>query len=171
MTKEKKSIRFSEDGSKYHFSCRFLPHDFQGKPSDNKIITQSEDSPFIVTENGLQPKPNLLGREKDKRQVGQRFEIGEIYIIHAIGTTLFKIGISSNFNRRFKDIAGCSPLPISVVRYGRCDNPHLLEKYFHQLFKDKRFKNEWFHLTKEDFEKIDERLDKYFERIPNNGSA
>lgn len=164
---EKNRIRVSSDGNKYHFSCRCLPHDFQFKKSDNKIITQSKEFPFFITESGLQPKDEFLGREKDKRSVGRNFGIGEIYIIHAIGTTLFKIGISSNFNKRFNDIAGTSPLPLMAFKYGKCDNPVLLERHLHKLLKEKRFKNEWFHLTKDDLKIIDDIWDKYFEGVPN----
>jgi hypothetical protein len=75
---------------------------------------------------------------------------------------LFKIGHSKLFKRRFRDINANSPLPLVVVKYGKCDNPDLLEDYLHDIFKNKYFKNNWYSLDKNDFILIEDIFSRFF---------
>ena len=151
--------------SRYPANNRFLPATFSydGKGQDNgkllKLGAEIYEEPFHV----LKPATKALGVNKRSRRVSTQFSFGEFYVIWAIGTSLYKIGVSNNFERRFKDLAANSPLPLRVVKYARCDNPHLIEERLHALLRDRLFKNEWFSLDGEHLATIEAFLSPYFE--------
>ena len=149
---------------KYPARFTFLPYDFCDKPSDNKALLSVGDAIYLEPFQVLEPSPKSLGINTTSRKVHTKIEFGDFYVIWAIGTTLHKIGVSSDIRKRFRDLSSASPLPLMVVRYGRCDNPNLIESHFHKMFAAKLFKNEWYSLSEGDLEKIDNVLDKYFEK-------
>lgn len=149
---------------KYPARNTFLPVGFGDAPSDNKTVLSFSDriyaDPFAV----LTPAASVLGANKKSTKISTTIAFGDFYVVWAIGTTLYKIGVSKNFERRFKDLAANSPLPLTVIRYARCDHPHLLENHLHDRFKAKLFKNEWFSLDDADISHIATLFDRYFER-------
>jgi hypothetical protein len=143
---------------KYPVKNTYLPHDFELKPSNNSRLRNKN----IFNSQILIPSSKYIGINPPSIKTSTNIKFGEIYVLNAEGTNLFKIGCTSNFNKRFKDLASASPLPINVWKYGRCDNPHLLEGHLHKIFVKRYFKNEWFALTGNDIEIINVIFKKYF---------
>lgn len=149
---------------KYPASFTCLPSDFSSKRTDNTILLDVGAEIFKTPFSALEPDARALGLNKKSIKLSTVIGFGEIYILWAVGTTLYKIGVSTDFRRRFKDLSSASPLPLIPVKYARCDNPHLLESKLHELFAAKLFKNEWFSLGEGDLTVVAEVFDRYFER-------
>lgn len=148
---------------KYPVSHTYLPANFAQKPTDNDNLLKIDGEIFA---DMLRPNSLACGINKRSSRPSTVIGYGEIYVLWAVGTTLFKIGVSSDFNRRYRDLTSSSPLPLQVMKYAHCDNPHLLERHLHNMFADKLFKNEWFSLDQNDWDQIQAVFDKYFERQP-----
>lgn len=73
----------------------------------------------------------------------------DLYFIREVGTTHYKIGISSNVEKRLGALqsANSNKLEIvCVIKYGE-----LFERRLHDLFEDRNIHGEWFDLRVEDF--------------------
>lgn len=148
---------------KYPAHFTFLPHDFCAKETDNERLLRR--GPHLYpTGPLLRPSGEVTGVNRKSLKISTTIEFGEIYVIWAVGTTLYKIGVSTDFRRRFRDISAYSPLPVTVVKYARCDHPHLLESHLHDMFSHRLFKNEWFSLEGDDLAEVDAVFDRYFEK-------
>merc|ERR1712194_391231 len=67
----------------------------------------------------------------------------------------FKIGATLNSStsspeKRMKALQTGNPFLLKLVDEIPCKDPLLLEKYFHEIYKQKRVHNEWFSLSKHD---------------------
>ena len=71
---------------------------------------------------------------------------GYVYLMHAVGTDMYKIGLSANPEKRAYKLDYESPHQIVLVHKLLVDRMRPIEDYFHQLFRDNRVKNEWFRL-------------------------
>ena len=147
---------------KYPRNFRLLPIGFGVEQTDTTELKKNGFDLFETSEI-LKPKKSLLGKKRRKTIKLKEVKWGEVYILNAIGTSLFKIGHSINFKRRFRDISASSPLPLRVVKYGMCDNPNLLEDYIQNIYEEKYFKNDWFSLSEKDVEDIEIIFNEYFE--------
>lgn len=147
---------------KYPKEYRYLPMGIYDVPTHNSQLLSSDELEFHINRNTLQPSTKSLGINKNDRKLNKTINWGSFYVLHAVGTNLFKIGVSSNFKRRYRDICCASPLPVTIIERALCDNPNLLEDHFHRLFKEKHFKNEWFALNEEDLSIINNQLSKYY---------
>lgn len=141
---------------------QYLPVNFWGK-TDNEAVRVFGD-PMNVQDGVLIAKQNVLGLPTEKKtpKIENKIDFGCLYILHADGTALYKIGISKNFTRRFRDICAESPLPIRVVKFAKMDNPHLVESYLHNNFSNKRFKNDWFQLSDNELLEAINFIDKFY---------
>jgi DNA-binding protein H-NS len=74
-----------------------------------------------------------------------------VYILHLVGTSLFKIGKSINVRNRVVSIQQVIPLPVRVVGLVECSRStlHRTEQDLHKQFKANRYTGEWFELTME----------------------
>ena len=69
-----------------------------------------------------------------------------MYLIHAEGTNLYKIGQSQDPSRRLNELRNDSPVKLGIVGY-----PGLFpEDFWHWVFADKRQHGEWFELEEAD---------------------
>jgi len=94
-------------------------------------------------------------RRQNARKVNKKkYPNSNIYVIQLDTIECYKIGVSQNTTRRFKDISGAMPFELKVIINERVDNAYDLEELFHGLFKDKHVKSEWFFLDEQDIEKI-----------------
>ena len=76
-----------------------------------------------------------------------------MYLLECNG--LYKIGITTrSVTKRIKNLQTGNPYVISLVFYKVCSNYDKMERYFHNLFSDKRLVGEWFALDKKDVEHI-----------------
>jgi hypothetical protein len=80
---------------------------------------------------------------------------GGVYVLRAVGTGLFKIGMSNgDVMQRVASIQTNTPNEIHVEHTKSDPNPLQLEKSLHNMFSDKRVRGEWFRLSKTDLMKI-----------------
>lgn len=75
-------------------------------------------------------------------------EIGYVYLLKA--SRYYKIGRSSSFERRSRQLAIQLPERAETVHVIRTDDPVGIELYWHRRFDDKRKNGEWFELSAED---------------------
>jgi len=75
---------------------------------------------------------------------------GYVYIVGAVGTRYFKIGISQeSVMRRLCNLQTGSPLKLRYVYHGYVANMFQTEKDLHKIFSSFRTIGEWFSLTTE----------------------
>jgi len=74
-------------------------------------------------------------------------EPGFIYLIHAVGSDFYKIGKTTNPDRRILQIAPQMPFPTRYVRVWRSDFMSIAEKMLHEQFEYVRTNGEWFELS------------------------
>lgn len=151
---------------KFPASFRYLPSCFGDASTDNGTVLKAGSQIYREPFSRLEPAPVVLGVNKRSTKINTQLAFGDLYVVWAVGTSLYKIGVSGNFARRFKDLAASSPLPLLTVKYARCDNPHLLESRLHDLFASRLFKNEWFSLEEADLDTIESIVSVYYE-APN----
>lgn len=71
---------------------------------------------------------------------------GYVYLMHAVGTDLYKVGLSIHPERRAEKLDYESPHKIVMVHKILVDSMKKVENYFHLLFSDNHIKGEWFRL-------------------------
>jgi hypothetical protein len=72
-------------------------------------------------------------------------EIGHVYLLKH--DKVYKIGKSFDASRRYKEIKTQMPYKTVEVYVIETDDPSGIEAYWHNRFKDKRLKGEWFKLS------------------------
>lgn len=77
---------------------------------------------------------------------------GYVYLFGDVGLGLYKIGISSDPERRLQEInsgngSAKPPYEVVIVHSIHVTNPLRVERYLHQKFDHLRLKGEWFRLT------------------------
>ena len=73
-----------------------------------------------------------------------------------------KIGITSDIDKRMKELQTGNPFKL-LVKYIFYDvNALNLEKEFHKIFENKKIRNEWFMLDKNDFNFVHELMREYY---------
>jgi hypothetical protein len=68
-----------------------------------------------------------------------------VYIIHATGTNLYKIGQTRNLKARLRGLQTSSPYPLRMI--DKCFGSQDLEFYIHREFADYRKTGEWFEFS------------------------
>lgn len=74
---------------------------------------------------------------------------GFVYLIHAEGTSRYKIGKTENIKARLKSLKSKSPYPLSVIKAIPSNRITELESWLHGYFADYRVNGEWFELSNE----------------------
>ncbi|MCP3659156.1 MAG: GIY-YIG nuclease family protein [Bacteroidetes bacterium] len=69
----------------------------------------------------------------------------------------YKIGRTKDVGKRKYDLGLILPKDIEEIHEIRTDDPAGIEKYWHNKFKDKRGKGEWFNLTSQDIKTFKKR--------------
>ena len=100
----------------------------------------------------------ILNAKKSNRE---KFPIGSVYLLEMIGTGFFKIGVSKNLSRRFRDLSSASPFEIKILENKKFNNAYDLEEVLHKEFSDKYIKSEWFKLSIEDLNKYKQIIDSW----------
>lgn len=72
---------------------------------------------------------------------------GWVYLMS--GNGLYKLGLTTNLLQRCKSFRGL-PFEVNLVHFIRTDDPGLLEKKWHYLFRNQRVRGEWFDLDPDD---------------------
>jgi len=84
-----------------------------------------------------------VGSETDPSSVSS--EDGYVYLL-SFGEE-YKIGSSNNVERRFREIKTQMPYEGKIIHTITTGDPAGIEAYWHQYFKEKRLKGEWFKLS------------------------
>lgn len=79
-----------------------------------------------------------------------------IYILNATNTNRYKIGISKNFGKRLSNLQTGSPFMFEIEAFYPTNKSRSIERLAHKLLKDKNVGGEWFELTREELQIIDE---------------
>lgn len=78
-------------------------------------------------------------------------EPGFVYIIHAKGTNLYKIGLTTNRPRkRMKQMQTSSPHKLAIYAAAHFTHCNHTEEDMHNRFSDKRVNGEWFEFSEEE---------------------
>jgi len=74
-----------------------------------------------------------------------------VYLIHAFGTDMFKIGIATDSFKRIKTLQTGSPVELQLIRNVKCKYPSMLENELHTgIFNKYHSHGEWFKIPKEE---------------------
>lgn len=73
--------------------------------------------------------------------------MGQVYIINAIGTSMYKIGFSDSVETRLRSLQTGSPSRLRLVHTMQHNNEREIERLLHTIFAKKRSHNEWFSLS------------------------
>jgi hypothetical protein len=76
--------------------------------------------------------------------------MGYLYIINAIGTDYYKIGMSNRVENRLQGLQTSSPFQLKIIKKFVCVNKRLVEKSIHAYLKNKKIRSEWFELLEND---------------------
>ena len=71
---------------------------------------------------------------------------GYVYLVHALGTKRYKIGRTTNPDKRMETLKHCSPFPLKLLGILQTDNFVLEEKRLHKIASSYRVHGEWFEL-------------------------
>ena len=69
-----------------------------------------------------------------------------VYVVHAVGTDRYKIGYSSDVDKRINSLKTGCPYPISVITVFEGGTPED-ERAIHGVYRDRRVHGEWFCLS------------------------
>jgi len=75
-------------------------------------------------------------------------EVGYVYLL--LFGSEYKIGSSNNVERRFREIKTQMPYEGKIIHSIETGDPDGIEAYWHNYFRDKRLKGEWFKLMPSD---------------------
>lgn len=79
---------------------------------------------------------------------------GFIYLVSAKGANRYKIGLTTNIERRFKRLEQQAPFPLVLIHFFATSDCLTSESALHQRFASSRVHGEWFELTDEDVKEI-----------------
>lgn len=81
---------------------------------------------------------------------------GYIYLIHAIGTNRYKIGLTvRTVEERFAELnSSQSAYPLKLVNYISVSDVHGTERYFHQKYARCQVHGEWFQFSDRDLNQV-----------------
>ena len=107
--------------------------------------------PALDDLNALLPLPRVMDDASRKKGID-----GVVYLpksgLH------YKIGCTSNLERRIKEITVSMPETITLVHSIRTDDPSGIEAYWHKRFANHRANGEWFRLSAEDLKVFRRRV-------------
>lgn len=153
------SIEFLRSGAYVNLSDIAKPF---GKRVDNwmrlkttkELIAHFESSPiysgdpaFVIREGragGTFAHPDIAKKFEQWCKSRKANKPTCVYLLWAIGSNVFKIGIAANAFTRMKQLQVGSPLQLNVTRAHPCDDPKKLEKKLHEVFKPYFSHGEWF---------------------------
>ena len=102
----------------------------------------------------------------------EKFPNSSIYIFEIKDMNLFKIGVSNNVYRRFRDIESSSPFSVNLLFEKKLDNTYDLEETIHNYFSDKHVKSEWFQFNSNEIEDVYNIIDTYNNfKLEENGET
>jgi hypothetical protein len=74
---------------------------------------------------------------------------GFIYLIHAVGSNRYKIGLASDIPKRMSQLSKQSAFPLALIASHPSNNMPRDEGNWHKVFEKQRVHGEWFELSDE----------------------
>lgn len=99
---------------------------------------------------------------------------GHIYLIRAVGTNRYKIGLtqSGRMAKRFDELnSSQSAYPLEIVRVIDVQDRYEVEAELHQKFKAHRVHGEWFTLSREKLAEVERAMVRYENPTAVRGSS
>lgn len=135
---------------------------------DSKLAEQYEKIDKQWTrESNKSPNPNKKGsiainhddyrRENARKTNSKKFKDNNIYILNIRGTNYYKIGVSNNTHRRYKDIRSSMPFDVDIVFDYATHNAYDFECEIHSYLSEYYIQREWFKLTDAQVEEVIKR--------------
>jgi hypothetical protein len=115
----------------------------------SKIINYCEGHPEFADVRAL-CKDVPCSSEKEPLPYSKGYDVEHGYVYLMKSGRFYKIGCSKNVERRNYDLGIKLPENLNISHKIATDDPSGMESYWHNRFKDKRKKGEWFDLSKED---------------------
>lgn len=112
-------------------------------------VVDAEEFPFFVQEGKRFKKlrSKYCGEEVE---ASANPVSGSVYLINAVGTNRYKIGITTNIEARLSQLTKQSPFPLQIEIAFDSFDIRRDEKTLHEKFKKLRVFGEWFDLADED---------------------
>jgi hypothetical protein len=96
--------------------------------------------------------------------------MGYLYIIRAIGTKHYKIGISNKVEERLQGLQTGSQFQLEIIKKFKCINKALIERKIHIYLKNKKMRGEWFKLSEDDLCDCIEQVNKLVSETDKNNN-
>ena len=93
-------------------------------------------------------------KAKDVLLTNKKSESTYLYLIESCGYV--KIGITHSIERRLSALEGSSPMTYTLLKSYKLENARKVEGLLHGKYRLKNHKREWFTLTADDIDEIDE---------------
>jgi len=114
-----------------------------------KLITYcNTNSEFKKVLSLIQSEPFISSESKEEVDISENTNKGYVYLIQ-FGDE-YKIGTSNNVERRFRELKTQMPYEGEILHTIATGDPEGIESYWHNFYKEKRLKGEWFNLSKAD---------------------
>lgn len=117
----------------------------------------------ILKLNGFTPYGSpifIQNKEKQKSDKKTKPSTKVLYVMqNSLG--LYKIGISTNADRRLKQVVASSGLPVNLLKQYKTKDARNLEKYLHNNLSHLREKGEWFKGDSGIMDQIDQLIINY----------
>lgn len=81
---------------------------------------------------------------------GNKNKSGLVYLLKSTEENIYKIGVTTNLDKRLGQISPKLPFEINVEHTIKSERIYELESELHEKFSDKRLNGEWFRLNKND---------------------
>lgn len=86
---------------------------------------------------------------------GKKVHNEVVYLANVVGTSLYKIGVTTNVSNRIRAIQTHNALKVYIYATYKCQCGYRAEAYLHSVFKKKNTNGEWFTLDNNDLKEID----------------
>ncbi|MBD3110158.1 GIY-YIG nuclease family protein [Bacillus sp. AGMB 02131] len=97
---------------------------------------------------------SLTKKEKIRNNIGGKFKCGLIYLIRRKKDDLVKIGLTTNFLRRLKELELSNMSTLEVLFLSYTDDVYKKVSVYHRHFNSKKITDDWFELDEEDISYI-----------------
>jgi hypothetical protein len=115
----------------------------------NAVYEYCQKNPEYSSIVGLvRDSANSLNKAKKRKPEEKDDSAGYVYLIKF--GEVYKIGNSNNVERRFREIKTQMPYEGKIVHNISTGDPEGIERYWHEFFREKRLKGEWFQLSADD---------------------
>jgi hypothetical protein len=138
-------LRLYNRGDDDSLNSRTIRKKFGGKPQFLERLRE-----YAKTDHELADIIAMLPNEAPGRTAPSPRELKEGYVYLIRSGAFYKIGMSSEIERRVKEIRVAQPEKSDLVHVIRTDDPSGIEAYWHKRFADRRANGEWFRLTTHD---------------------